>query len=97
VYQHKVLVVDDNAQNIQVLGSVLKEANYQIGFATNGKQALDILNQSNNYDLVLLDIDMPILDGYETCKIIRSTEKLKDIPVIFLTAFTEEEIGRAHV
>ncbi|MDF1611385.1 response regulator [Stygiobacter electus] len=91
MYQHKVLVVDDNAQNIQVLGSVLKEANYQIGFATNGKQALDILNQSNNYDLVLLDIDMPILDGYETCKIIRSTEKLKDIPVIFLTAFTEEE------
>lgn len=89
--QSKVLIVDDNPHNIQVLGSVLKVANYQIGFATNGKQALEILNQSNDYDLVLLDIDMPILDGYETCKIIRSTEKLKYIPVIFLTAFTEEE------
>ncbi len=89
--QHKVLIVDDNPQNIQVLGSMLKEAKYQIGFANNGKQALEILNQSNDFDIVLLDIDMPILDGYQTCSIMRSTEKLKDIPVIFLTAFAEEE------
>lgn len=89
--QNKVLIVDDNPQNIQVLGTVLKEAKYQVGFATNGKQAIEILHQSNDFDIVLLDIDMPILDGYQTCSMIRNTEKLKDIPVIFLTAFVEEE------
>lgn len=89
--QYKVLIVDDNTQNIQVIGSILKEAKYQVGFAYNGKQALEILNHSNDYDLVLLDIDMPILDGYQTCSIMRSNEKLKTIPVIFLTAFREED------
>lgn len=87
----KVLVVDDNPQNIQVLGSVLKEANYTVGFATNGKQALEILTQADDYSIVLLDIDMPILDGYATCAIMRSREKLREIPVIFLTAFAETE------
>ncbi len=87
----KVLVVDDNPQNIQILGSVLKEANYTVGFATNGKQALEILTQADDYSIVLLDIDMPILDGYATCAIMRSKEKLREIPVIFLTAFAETE------
>lgn len=87
----KVLVVDDNPQNIQILGSVLKEAKYTVGFATNGKQALEILTQADDYSIVLLDIDMPILDGYATCAIMRSQQKLREVPVIFLTAFAETE------
>ncbi len=89
--QFKIMVVDDNLQNIQILGSILKETKYSVGFATNGKQAIEILHKADDYSLVLLDIDMPILDGYETCTIMRKDEKLKEIPIIFLTAFTEEE------
>ncbi len=89
--QYKILIVDDNPQNIQLLGSVLREAGYLVGFATNGKQAIDILNKTSDFDLICLDIDMPILNGYETCKIIRQDEKLKELPIIFLTAYRDEE------
>jgi two-component system, sensor histidine kinase and response regulator len=87
----KVLAVDDNPSNIQVIGSILMEANYEVGFAMDGKQALDLLKESKDYDLVLLDIDMPVMDGFEACKIMRNTEYLKEIPVIFLTAMNEPE------
>jgi two-component system, sensor histidine kinase and response regulator len=87
----KILVVDDNPDNIQVLGNMLREAGYQIGFATDGRQALNLLQKSVNYDLVLLDVDMPVMNGYEACRAMRSDENLKDLPVIFLTAFTEVE------
>jgi two-component system, sensor histidine kinase and response regulator len=87
----KILVVDDNKNNIQVIGSLLKKKKYSLGFAFDGKQALNSLEQNNDYDLILLDVDMPVMDGYETCKAIRKDEKLKDIPVIFLTAYAEIE------
>ncbi len=87
----KILVVDDNPQNIKLLGIVLREANYSVGFATNGKLALDILNKTSDFDLVLLDVDMPIMNGFETCIAIRQNIKLKEMPVIFLTAFSEFE------
>jgi len=87
----KILVVDDNPDNIQVLGNMLRETGYQIGFATNGRQALNLLQNSSNYDLVLLDVDMPIMNGYEACRAMRADAELKDLPVIFLTAFTEVE------
>lgn len=88
--QFNILVVDDNTKNIQVIGNILKEANYLIGFATNGEQALDLLQKSNDYDLVLLDINMPIMNGFDTCVAIRNDERLKEIPVIFLTAYTDK-------
>lgn len=84
--QFKILAVDDNSKNIQIIGSVLREAGYAVGFAFNGQQALTLLQNSNDYDLVLLDVNMPIMNGFETCKAIRKNEKLKSIPVIFLTA-----------
>jgi two-component system sensor histidine kinase/response regulator len=87
----KILAVDDNPRNIQVIGSILREANYRIGFAVNGRQALDILNESNDYDLVLLDVSMPVMNGYEACRMMRADERLKEIPVIFLTALTDTE------
>lgn len=87
----KVLAVDDNPKNIQVIGSILMEANYEVGFAMDGKQALELLSESKDYDLVLLDVNMPVMNGFETCKAMRHNEFLREIPVIFLTALNEPE------
>src|SRR5665648_792049 len=87
----KDLSVDDNPKNIQVIGSILMEANYEVGFAMDGKQALELLTESKDYDLVLLDVNMPVMNGFETCKAMRHTEFLREIPVIFLTALNEPE------
>ncbi len=89
--QFKILVVDDNPVNIQVLGNLLRKAEYIIGYATNGRQAVELLQGDDDYDLVLLDVDMPVMDGYEACRIIRTIDKLKNIPIIFLTAYHEAE------
>ena len=88
--QFNILIVDDNPKNIQVIGNILKDAHYNIGFATDGQQALELLQKTNDYDLVLLDVNMPVMDGYETCIAMRKDEKFKEIPVIFLTAYTDE-------
>lgn len=87
----KILIVDDQHKNIQVLGSLLRQKKYIIGVATNGQQALETLIKSNDYDLVLLDVNMPVMNGYETCKAIRQHDSLKEIPVIFLTALTDTD------
>ena len=84
--------MDDNSKNIQLIGSILEEAGeYAIRFATNGRQALELLFESGDYDLVLLDIMMPVMNGYETCKAMRQNERLRETPVIFLTAHNEPE------
>lgn len=85
----KILVVDDNEKNIQVLGSCLREANYKLGFAMDGIQALTLLQESDDYDLILLDVGMPVMDGFETCKAIREIDRLKETPIIFITAFND--------
>jgi phosphoserine phosphatase RsbU/P len=89
--QLKILVVDDNPANIQVIGSILRTQGYVVGYATDGQQAIALLKNTLDYDLVLLDVDMPLMDGFATCRVIRADHTLKDIPVIFLTAFTEPE------
>lgn len=86
-----ILIVDDNPENLKVLGNILRGADYIIGFASDGRQALSILRQTDNYDLVLLDIEMPILNGIETCKEMHQNSKLKEIPVIFLTAYNDPD------
>ncbi|MFN8240604.1 MAG: response regulator [Bacteroidales bacterium] len=85
-----ILIVDDNIENLRVVSTFLKEQDYQIALATDGKSALSIL-ESNRIDLILLDIMMPEMDGYEVCNIIRKNERISNIPVIFLTARTETE------
>lgn len=87
--QFKILAVDDNTKNIQVLGSILREAGYSVGFALDGQQALTLLEKSYDYDLVLLDVNMPVLNGIDTCIAMRKNKRLKDIPVIFLTALND--------
>jgi two-component system, sensor histidine kinase and response regulator len=86
---YKILVVDDNEKNIQVLGNCLREGNYMLGFAMDGIQALELLKESNDYDLIILDIGMPVMDGFETCKAIRKIEDLKETPIIFITAYND--------
>jgi two-component system, sensor histidine kinase and response regulator len=85
-----ILIVDDNPQNLQVLGRLLQERNCEIEFATNGIAALDWLD-SRKFDLVLLDINMPEMDGYQVCKKVRSQKRFDNIPVIFLSADNDRE------
>ncbi len=85
-----ILIVDDISKNIQVLGNMLRNESYKTGFATSGKQALKSLKE-NEFDLILLDIMMPEMDGYEVCRRIRKHKKTKNIPIIFLTAKVEKD------
>lgn len=88
--QHRILIVDDNPRNLQVLGRILQEKNYAIEFATNGLAALEWLDNSV-FDLILLDINMPGIDGFEVCANIRSREAFNNMPVIFLSANSDRE------
>jgi len=83
--RYHVLIVDDVVENIQVAMNILKEENYNFSFAKSGDEALHLM-QNDNFDLVLLDIMMPGLDGYAVCKRMQESERLKNIPVVFLTA-----------
>ncbi|MGM0597584.1 MAG: hybrid sensor histidine kinase/response regulator [Myxococcota bacterium] len=86
----KILLVDDSLQNLRLLGNMLREKNYQIALAKNGKEGLQLANKIGP-DLILLDIMMPELDGYEVCRILKEDEETQHIPVIFLTAKTSNE------
>lgn len=85
-----VLVVDDNKENLKVLGSILKENGLMSAFAPSGAKALTAI-QMRLPDLILLDIMMPDMDGYEVCKQLKQNAATQNIPVIFLTAKTEKE------
>jgi two-component system sensor histidine kinase/response regulator len=85
-----ILIVDDNPQNLQVLAKILQENKYVIEFATNGEAALVWL-RDKKFDLILLDINMPDMDGFEVCRKIRSNPAMNNVPVIFLSADTERE------
>jgi PleD family two-component response regulator len=90
-----ILTVDDSPDNIALISEVLKEY-YQVKVATNGKDALHIAFSSNPPDLILLDIMMPGIDGYEVCSQLKSDSQTSDIPVIFLTTksdVADEEKG----
>jgi putative two-component system response regulator len=94
---YTVLVVDDTPDNINLLYNVLNKS-YRVKAAPNGKKALEILRQDRQIDMVLLDIMMPEMDGYEVCKILKNDPLTAKIPVIFVTALSEhgnEERGLA--
>ncbi|MCP5051389.1 MAG: response regulator [bacterium] len=86
----KILIVDDNAGNLKILGSVLMKAGYTPILVTNGFKALEIVLKGKP-DLILLDIMMPEMSGYEVCQKLKEDKTTKDIPVIFITAITESE------
>lgn len=82
-----ILVVDDVAKNLEVIGNILSLENFQISVAGDGQKAWNIL-QRISPDLILLDIMMPTVDGYTLCRRIKTLEDKKDIPIIFVTAKT---------
>ena len=83
-----LLIVDDDNTNLQVIGSFLYNKNYKIILAKSGKDALKSV-ENNHPDLILLDIMMPGMNGYEVCEKLKANNQTKDIPIIFLTAKTE--------
>jgi len=85
-----LLIVDDNPQNLQVLGKILQETGYKVSIAMNGVQALDYV-QKKLPDLILLDMMMPEMDGLETCEHLKKDASTRDIPVIFITALVDTE------
>ena len=89
-FQPIVLIVDDITENLQLLGTILDEHDIEFSYATNGKEALELVSFSKP-DLILLDVNMPEMNGYEVCEILKSDKETKEIPVIFLTAKTEPE------
>lgn len=88
--RQSILIVDDVPDNIQVAARMLQKKNYRLSFSTDGESALKNAYEYD-YDLILLDIMMPDMDGFEVCKHLKNNNKTKDIPVIFLTARTEQE------
>lgn len=90
VITQKILIVDDERLNINVLADLLKPK-YKIMAAINGTQALKAARSANPPDLILLDIMMPEIDGYEVCRQLKSDDATKDIPIIFVTAMGQVE------
>ena len=88
--QSHILIVDDTTENVDVLAGILRD-HYKIKVALNGLKALQIAQSEPTPDLILLDVMMPEIDGYEVCRRLKSNPKTAQIPVIFVTAKTEED------
>ncbi|WPO78309.1 sensor histidine kinase [Flavobacterium sp. KACC 22761] len=82
----KILLVDDKKENLLSLQVILADRSYQFVEATSGKDALRILLKSQDFAIILMDVQMPLMDGFETAELIRQSDKLKHVPIIFLTA-----------
>lgn len=89
--QIKILLVDDREDNLLSMELVLEKDGYLFSKATSGKDALKILLKDQDFSLILLDVKMPIMDGYETASIIYQREKLRSIPIIFITGQDYED------
>ncbi len=87
---YNVMIVDDVPDNIKVVANILKEEGYKLFFATNGSDALAKV-KSDKFDLILLDVMMPEIDGFEVCRQVKNDPATQDIPIIFLTARTDTE------
>ncbi|NJL91398.1 MAG: response regulator, partial [Coleofasciculaceae cyanobacterium SM2_1_6] len=83
--QYKILVVDDDSVNLQVISNYLRQYDYAIAQALNGKEALDIIYNGFTPDLILLDVVMPEMSGYELCQQIRQQFPADELPIIMLT------------
>ena len=84
-----ILIVDDNSNNVKIIALTLRAFNYKLVIATNGQSAIDMVEKTRP-DLVLMDVMMPGMDGYETCERIKAKKENENIPVIFLTALSEK-------
>jgi two-component system, sensor histidine kinase and response regulator len=85
-----ILIVDDEPRNLQLLGSFLKQQGYSVAVAQDGQQALDFV-QKRLPDIILLDVMMPQMDGFEVCRRLKAIEAHRRIPVLFVTALTDTD------
>ncbi|CCK78441.1 ATP-binding response regulator [Desulfobacula toluolica] len=85
---NRILIIDDGLKNIQLIGTVLRDKGYAVSIAQSGSQGLNVIQQDKP-DLILLDIMMPEMDGFETCRRLKKNPEVKNIPVIFLSALTD--------
>lgn len=85
-FKVKILLVDDNENNLMSMKSIFSEDNYNIETANSGKEALKILLKEFDFAIILMDVEMPNLNGFETASLIYERERLKHIPIIFITA-----------
>ena len=94
----KILVVDDREDNLFSIEAILEKDNYTIIKANSGRAALKVLLQEHDFSLILMDVQMPDLNGFETATIIYERDKLKNIPIIFITAhdYDEEYIFKGY-
>ncbi len=90
IQRQTLLVVDDEPVNIKIFMEMLR-SDYTIKVSTDGEKALQIAQSENPPDLILLDVMMPGMNGYEVCRRLKADERTRDIPVIFITAKTGEE------
>ncbi|MBU2512568.1 response regulator [bacterium] len=84
-----ILIVDDNPTNLDVLIEIL-QSEYQLSVAKSGKKALEFVKR-NPPELILLDIVMPEMDGFDVCRILKQSDTSKEIPIIFITAHSDRE------
>ena len=87
----KILVVDDRADNLMSIEAILEKDNYTIVKANSGRAALKVLLNDHDFSLILMDVQMPELNGYETATIIYERDKLRNIPIVFITANNYDE------
>lgn len=89
-YNKKILIVDDTIENLNILNLILEKENFDVYLSKDGYKAIKIA-QEIKPDIILLDILMPNIDGYETCKLLKEDKTTKDIPIIFLSALSSPE------
>ncbi len=86
--KENILIVDDSKENLNILSRILSEK-YRISVAISGERALEIINNHNNFDMFILDIMMPEMDGITLCKEIKRMDNFSDVPVIFISALSD--------
>lgn len=89
-HQAKILIVDDRRDNIELLSAILTSQGYEVEKSTGGKLAIEA-SKTDPPDLILLDVSMPEMDGFEVCRILKSDRLTQDIPIIFISALSEVE------
>src|SRR4249920_541410 len=87
----KILLVDDREDNLLAMETILESENYSFVKASSGRQVLKILLNQMDFALILMDVNMPNLNGFETATLIYEREKLRNIPIIFITAHSYDE------
>ncbi len=97
-HKPKILLVDDREDNLLSIEAILKKDGYEFAMATSGSQALKILTRETDFAMILMDVKMPVLSGFETATLIYERESLKHIPIIFITAnyYGEENLFQGY-